>query len=179
MSVRDEPAQSGGGSTGTMPTPDSDIEEGIKETITFELSDGTVFSPKIVTKVKATLAGQVESIVDNCGRSESRRRGELGWEVSIEGTGFMSDVPTVKKLAKESTVSVAALTVSGEYEVTDVSFTIDEDLGELVIPSTERQGGQRREQAVEFQIQLKDPRVEDDGSMENNVDVQSWSNTRP
>lgn len=119
--------------------------------------DGEELYPAVVTNLEIEHSGESSTITTDCGDTERRRTGNLGWVVTVEGICTSNDVRTdnlsMQKLrdviAPSETVDIRSALLSGTIIVSNVVLSSPESATEI---ETERTAG--RERAWAFRMTL-------------------------
>lgn len=125
----------------------------------------TRFSPAAVRNMEIENDGEVESITDMCGRTESDRRSDENWEVIIDGIvtseGFTTEeqggrfisnltLQDLKNIKDAAAIRLESALHSGPMELSNVVISQSSSIVSIDV-------GAGEQTAFEFNLQLREP----------------------
>lgn len=147
--------------TGAGGTP-QDVSPRIISGKSFRLSGPATIEPPYISKLELDLSGKTEQLTDQCGRTETRKNGTSNWSLTVEGIISNRELDAFKTLGNSSEPKQASCKLhTGQVIVEEATVTLDDDLNGISFPG---QGYDGTEDAMEFQLQLKQPSSESSGS---------------
>lgn len=129
----------------------------------FKMAGPATLEPPYISTLEKTLSGKTEELTDQCGYTETRKNGDSNWELTVEGIIADRSLQAFDTISRSTDpINVACKIYSGQVLVQDPTITLEDELNAISFPG---KGYDGTEDAMKFQLQLKEPSSNEGGGV--------------